>query len=289
MGGRGTSSGSKRSGQSFTRQQPMTGSAGGGASAPRTQQQTQPAQQAQPAAPMPQAPTPILPPAPTPTTLQQLSQMNDGQVTSILKAAETAKIPNHLKDRYDPTQQLIYQIGLNAPPTVMDASHFSQFMKANNISQSEVMSREVGGGKYNTTAGNIRKLTAQQVAQMWLSDPYNYIGGKHGGQALGAGAYFAMNGGRSTGYASGGVKMNAVLNPQTARVISVNKLQAQARSWARTHPKADAQIRKMARSSKASFGSAELSLYAAVLGYNVINGGGNYYNIIDRAAVVVKQ
>lgn len=127
------------------------------------------------------------------------------------------------------------------------------------------------------------------VAQMWTSDPYNYIGGKHGGQALGAGAYFAMNGGKSTGYASGGTSTKAILNPQTAKVITTGALMRQAQRWAQNHPKANAQLQKMAKKSQASFGNAQYSLYAAVLGYNVIHGGMNYYNVIDRSAVIVRQ
>ena len=123
---------------------------------------------------------------------------------------------------------------------------------------------------------------------MWISDPYNYIGGKHGGQALGAGAYFDQNGGGATGYNNGGAMINAVLNPQTARPIDAYKLQNMAQKWAQTHPQANQLIRGMARRSKASFGSADLSLYALVMGYNVITNG-SYHNIIDRSAVVVRQ
>lgn len=278
MGGRGTSSGSTkaRTFMTFPRKQSATAGA-----APQPQQQPQ--QQVQP------TPTPaILPPAPMQTSLDQLKQMNDSQVTTILKSAEHADLPNHLKDKYDPTQQLIYTIGLNTPPTVMDQKSFDAFRHANNIPSSQIMAREVGNGQYKTTAGTTRKLTSQQIAQMWTSDPYNYIGGKHGGQALGAGAYFDMNGGRGTGYASGGTKTAAILNPNTAKVITTSSLMRQAQRWAQSHPKANAQLQKMARKSQASFGNAQYSLYAAVLGYNVITNG-HYYNVIDRSAVIVRS
>ena len=275
MGGRGTSSGASR-------QQP-----GRTATLGQAQQPQAPQQPAQAVQPVQQNVT--LPPAPMQTTLQQLSQMNDQQVTNILKTAETVSLPNHLNDKNDPTQRLIFTIGLNTPPQVMDAKSFNAFMKANNIPQSQIMAREVGGGKFRTTSGAMRHLTSQQVAQMWTSDPYNYIGGKHGGQALGAGAYFDMNGGKGTGYARGGTKTVAILNPQTARVISMNQLNTKAAAWARTHPQADRQIRKMARSSQASFGNATASLYASVLGYNVISSPGGYHNVIDRGAVIVRQ
>ena len=287
MGGRGTSSG--QSSQN-TRTRTVRASVGGsGGTAPASVQQPA-AQSAQPPQAVPPAPTPTLPPAPMQTSLQQLTQMSDSQLTNVLKTAENAKLPNHLTDKYDPTQNLIYTIGLNAPPQIMDATQFRQFMKANNIPSSQIMSREVGGGKYRTTSGMKRNLTPQQGAQMWLADPYNYSGGKHGGQAIGAGAYFDMNGGKATGYAGGGVKMTGILNPQTARVVDTSTLRRQAQAWAANHPKADAQIQRMAGRSQASFGNATLSLYAAVLGYNVIKqSGGSYYNVIDRSAMIIKQ
>lgn len=277
MGGRGTSSQSRGSAT-------VTG-VPRGRQAPQMQpaQPQQPPQQVQPAAT--QMP---LPPAPMQTSLDQLSKMNDSQVLGILRAAEHADLPNHLKDKYDPTQQLIYTIGLNAPPQVMDKKSFDAFRQANNIPSSQIMTREVNGGKFKTTAGTSRNLTSQQVAQMWTSDPYNYIGGKHGGQALGAGAYFDMNGGRSSGYARSGTSTYAILNPQTAKVISSSALMSKARTWAQSHPQANAQLQKMARRSQASFGNAQLSLYAAVMGYNVIKGN-SYHNVIDRSAVIVRQ
>ena len=278
MGGRGTSSQSRGSAT-------VTG-------VPRGRQAPQ-MQTAQPQAPQQQvqpAPTPaVLPPAPMQTSLDQLSKMNDSQVLNVLKTAEKADLPNHLKDRYDPTQQLIYTIGLNAPPTIMDKQAFDAFRHANGIPSSQIMAREVGAGKYKTTAGTTRNLTSQQIAQMWTSDPYNYIGGKLGGQALGAGAYFDMNGGKGTGYASGGTKTAAILNPQTAKVVTTRTLMQQAQKWAQSHPRANAQLQRMARKSQASFGNSQYSLYAAVLGYNVITSGGSYYNVIDRSAVIVRQ
>ena len=281
MGGRGTSSGSRSISGNVFRTFPRNKAAS--APQPQAPQPAPPQQQVQP------APTQMpLPPAPRQTSLDQLSKMNDNQVLSILKTAERVDLPNHLKDKYDPTQQLVYTIGLNAPPQVMDKKSFDAFRHANNIPSSQIMTREVNGGKFKTTAGTSRNLTSQQVAQMWTSDPYNYIGGKHGGQAIGAGAYFDMNGGRSSGYARNGTSTYAILNPNTAKVISHTALMSKAKVWAQSHPQANAQLQKMARKSQASFGNAQMSLYATVMGYNVIRGN-SYHNVIDRSAVIVRQ
>ena len=108
-------------------------------------------------------------------------------------------MPNHLKDSPSFTQEFVYNIGLNGQPNVVDSAGFNKFLSDNNISSGQVMARMTGGGTYKTTAGTSRRLSPDQIVQMWATDPYNYIGGKHGGQALGAGAYFDMNGGHNTG------------------------------------------------------------------------------------------
>ena len=290
MGGRGTSSGA-------TTPRGRGISAGSVGSFFTPQQQTVTPQQAtQPQPPaQPQNPTPIqasnwVPQGQFNYTPQQLANLNDNDAYKLLKAANNIDMPNHLKDAPDGTQDLVYALGMNTPPTILDSAQFNQFMKQNNIPQSQVMSRQVGGGTYNTTAGSRNRLSDAQIAQMWLSDPYNYIGGKHGGQAYGAGAYFDMNGGRSTGYGSGQTTLyTGVLNPKTARVITDTALSRKASQWAQTHPKANAELRKLARKGN-NWGNGDLSLYAIMLGYNVIKAShGGYHNVIDRSAMVIKQ
>ena len=251
-------------------------------------QQTQ-AQTTQPQNPTPAQASNWIPPGQFNYTPQQLANMNDQQAEALLKAAYNIDMPNHLKDSPDGTQELVYALGLNAPPTILDSTQFSQFMKQNNIPRSQVMSRQVGSGTYNTTSGSQNRLSDSQIAQMWLSDPYNYIGGKHGGQALGAGAYFDMNGGGNTGYGSGSTSLyTGVLDPNKARVISDSNLSRKAAQWAKTHPNANKQLQKLANKHR-GWGNPEKSLYALMLGYNTISGLGSYYNVIDRSAMVIRQ
>lgn len=283
MGGRGAGSGKASPAQQMARAIRMSTKAAQQAAQPQqaAQQNTQPATPAQASN--------WVPPGVFNYTLAQLPTLNDSQVLQILNTADGIDMPNHLADSPDATQELVYALGFNAPPTVLDSTQFGQFMKQNNIPRSQIMSRGVGGGSFNTTSRNQRKLTQAQIAQMWISDPYTYVGGKIGGQALGAGAYFDMNGGKATGYGGGNaVVYTGVLNPKTARVISAGGLQAKAMTWARTHPQSDRKIKQMARKSR-GWGSSVLSLYALMLGYNTISGGGGYHNVITRDAMVIKQ
>ena len=122
-------------------------------------------------------------------------------------------------------------------------------------------------------------MSPSQVTQLFKDGELTYIGGKFGGQALGAGAYFDMNGGGNTGYANGAT-MIAVLNPAKARTIDRYTLQSRAASLAKSHP-------KFAKAA-GSYYNAE-SIYALAMGNNVITAPNGYHNVIDRSAVVVRQ
>lgn len=205
-------------------------------------------------------------------TLAQIAAMTDDQLAAAVIASRNVDMPNFLNDVPDETQRFVYQVGLNGAPQVMDQQQFDQFLRQNNIPRSQIMARGVNG---NTP------YTAQQIADMFRYSELNYIGGKHGGQASGAGSYFDMNGGHQTGY-GGGALLKAVYNPATARVIDWRALRQQSSSFAASHP-------KFAR-AVGSFRSSTASIYALAMGYNAISGGPvspTYQNIIDRSAVIV--
>lgn len=279
MGGRGASSGRGSSNQQSTQQtgpvrtaqvqQPQT--------APQQPQQNTQSQQT------PQQASNWMPAGGVSTyTLDQIKQLSDDELSTLVKASIGIDMPNHLADMPDATQNFVYAAGLNAPPTVTDDAGFRKFMAQNNIPKNQIMSRSVGGGTFNTTARSRRNLSDAQIAQMWISDPYNYIGGKHGGQVYGAGAYFDMNGGKATGYGGGTVTTyTAVLNPNTAKVIDSGKVDTQFASWSKKYPKTAHAINGMRGRNR--------SIKALVMGYNTISAGNGYYNVILRDAVVVKQ
>lgn len=217
--------------------------------------------------------------------LDQLTGMPDAQLAQFFTDSQQTDLPNHLGDVNDITQKFVFAAGLNSKPEVLDAAEFKQFMADNNIPQSEILSRSINGGTLRTSTGSTRNLTAQQVADMAMYSRLNYIGGKHGGQAYGAGTYFDMNGGGNTGYASG-MTLNAVLNPKTARVITDHALRAKAAAFDKSHPA----FAKATGGYRTSFRNNNMSVYALVLGYNVIkDASGSYHNIIDRSALVYKK
>lgn len=220
--------------------------------------------------------------------LQNLQGMSDDELASLVTASKSALMPNFLSDRKDATQQFVFQAGLNGKPMVLDSAQFAQFMSDNGIPQREVMGRSVGGANYTNPDGTNVRLTPQQVIDIMTDSRLNYIGGKVGGQSYGAGTYFDMNGGVNTGYASGATAV-AVLNPKTAKVVSDSALPGLAATWAKSHPKTARAIGRFSTSTQ--------SIYALCMGYNVITAGrrndthnvGNYYNVIDRTALVYRR
>ena len=223
-----------------------------------------------------------------PGAITALTQMSDDELAQLVNDSKSVIMPNHLADIDDPTQKFVYQAGLNAMPQVLDAAAFQQFMQDNGISQSEVLARSVdpitvtvpGGSGYQPARLN---YTAQMITDMMMYSKFNYIGGKHGGQVYGAGTYFAMTGGKNTGY--GGHTVQAVLNPATTRMISKSQLQRQAQSFAASHPKFAQAV--------GGYKHNNISIWALCMGYNVISDGyntnGAYRNVIDRSALVYRK
>ena len=221
-------------------------------------------------------------------TSDMFNKMSDDELANALKISRNVQMPNHIADVSDDTQNFAYANKLNAKPTVLSDSDFDNFLKQNGISDSQILIREVNGATFNS--GGIRyNLTANDITDMFKTSDINYIGGKRGGQAYGAGTYFGMEGRNgSTGYASGATMM-AVLNPKTARVISRNKISSEWNKFIANKPKLAKEY-----NSRGSVGG--MSVQALLMGYNVItsaynnssNSRGDYYNVIDRSAVVVR-
>lgn len=221
-------------------------------------------------------------------TSAMFANMNDDELANALSKSRNVDMPNHIADVADRTQNFTYANGLNAKPTVLSDSDFDNFLKQNKMSDSEILIREVDGVTF--TSNNVRySYTANDVTDMFKTSDINYIGGKRGGQAYGAGTYFGMAGRNgSTGYASGATMM-AALNPKTARVISRSNIDTQWNKFVSNKPKL---------ASKASYlRGYDYSIKALLMGYNVITsarsgnlnkGQGEYYNVIDRSAVVVR-
>lgn len=238
-----------------------------------------------------QAPSPANTPV-TPDAVDKLTQMSDDELAALMNAAKKAVLPNYLADDYydsygrvnknmDKTQKFVYQAGINEKPMVLDKAEFDQYLKDKGIPNKEIIARSVNGNTYKNQQGYDVTLTSDQIQDILKYSSLTYIGGKHGGNLSGSGAYFAMTGGSSTSYGANTVV--AVLNPDTAKVINRSTLASRASTFMQSHPKFTKAVGK--------FGDDTMSIYALAMGYNVITpnstrGQGAYYNVIDRKALV---
>ncbi|MCC8043904.1 MAG: hypothetical protein LIP12_00190 [Clostridiales bacterium] len=260
MGGRGSASGLIRPG-------------------PKSSQQTQPSQVAQQAPDANNTPVQI-------NATTRLSNMTDFELTDLVRDSQIADMPNMLSDIDDDTQKFVYTAGVNEKATVLDDAQFDQFMRDNNISQSQVLSRSVKDIQYKNKDGTVIKMSADRVSRMIKDSRFNYIGGKKGGQLYGAGTYFDMNGGGNTGY--GSQTINAVLNPKTAKVITDRQLRSAAQSFAQSHPNFNRVVGGYRSDYKG--GKNNMSIWALAMGYNVIkDSSSGYHNVIDRSALVIRR
>ena len=225
-----------------------------------------------------QAPTASNTPV-NPAGVNALTQMTDDQLATLFKNSKTVDMPNHLSDVNDATQKFVYAAGLNAKPQVLDTASFNQYLKDNNIPQSQVLARSVGGANYVVNGTQI-KLSPSQVTSMIKDGELNYIGGKYGGMVHGAGTYFDMNGGRPTGYGSRNSSTCLGVLSKNAKVIDHFTLDSQVKRFQQSHPNFSKAV--------GSYSNRTMSIYALAMGYNVISSG-SYHNVLDRSALVMRQ
>ena len=227
-------------------------------------------------------------------TSAMFATMTDDQMAQAVKNSVGVDMPYHINDRPDTTQNFTFANGLNAKPTVLDDAEFDNYIKQNKISSNEYLIREVDPISF-TSNGVSYKYTADDVTDMFKTSDINYIAGKHGGQVWGAGSYFGMGDfNHVTGYGSGadGVghkTMVAVFDKSKAKAIYGLDIRNQWAKFSVTHPKTAKAVSNLSGSTS--------SIKALLMGYNVITsnsrgslkgGYDEYYNIIDRSALVVR-
>ena len=227
-------------------------------------------------------------------TAGRLKQMSDDELQLAVVESRKVDFPNYLNDVADATQNFVYYIGLNSKPLLLDRKRFNEFMRDNNIPKNQIMSRVIRDDE---------RHTAREYVEMLKYSEYNYIGGKYGGQGMGAGTYFEMNGGGPphvlrVGFRPGTI-INAVYNPATAKVIDATTLRMVARRLEMLRPCFCRTVGPYNDGGLSGKGN-NMSLYELALGCNAI---AQYYDendvfaenaarrgeqcVIDRGALVI--
>ncbi|MBP5782739.1 MAG: hypothetical protein J6W04_04285 [Bacteroidales bacterium] len=191
-----------------------------------------------------------------------MAMTDDEKASAIIKYSGTkgdiTRLPTPLqKGGESRVQKVVHDLGMHDKPMVLDTKEFNKFMKDHGLTSRDLMTR---------SANNQNTLDAFRTSD------YNYVAGRVGGSAFGEGTYFDHTGGRNTGY--GTWSMNAVLNPQTAKVVKYSQLKKIKQSFSPALQKA--------------VGNNE-TLIALAAGYNVIDVGTGYTVVIDRSAVVAEN
>lgn len=195
-------------------------------------------------------------------TAGQIARMPDKDLALAVIESRKAVLPDCLNDVTDSTQNFVYYLGLNSKPLVLDRKRFDEFMRDNNIPGNQIMSRVIWDDGQHTAHEHIETLKYSE---------YNYIGGKHGGQRIGAGIYFEMNGGSVPKHFMGKNKpatlINAVYNPETVKPIDIQTLLMVAECLKERKP---AFVEAVGPSVVGLLGKSNISFYALAIGCNVI-------------------
>lgn len=203
-------------------------------------------------------------------------QMNDDQKADAIAAAVSKDIPDHLNKNSD-YQRLIYNLGMNDKPTVVDDNTFNA-MSGNTIYRTvdAVYDRQTD---ISFTAPQIAKQVQAGKITRVSSDSKAYYGD---------GIYFAGSTYGSTGYGStrGDINktcmMKAKLN-SNAKIINYRDAVSGVQNEIASGSKLGQQLRKCKSTSQAS-------IYALSKGYNVIyDRNADYYNVINRGALTMSS
>lgn len=216
--------------------------------------------------------------------LAAFSKLSDDDMAAILNEIDQYESDDDLKWRnlrLSDTQRFFNQIGwADEKPVVLDEKVYET-------------ARTAAGAKslYHTDApqGN---LSTQRMLDQFRKGTQYLSGGYHGD-----GTYLAELSWDSWGYGGGErtARQQKMFLNKHAKIIQERDLDQRLNAWQTSHPKAWYALRHIgqgygSRASLKAGGSfaGSKSVFAAMLGYNVIQSG-DYYTLLDRKAVTVSK
>lgn len=216
--------------------------------------------------------------------LAAFSKLSDDDMAAILNEIDQYESDDDLKWRnlrLSDTQRFFNQIGwADEKPVVLDEKAYET-------------ARTAAGAKslYHTDApqGN---LSTQRMLDQFRKGTQYLSGGYHGD-----GTYLAELSWDSWGYGGGEhtARQQKMFLNKHAKIIQERDLDQRLNAWQTSHPKAWYALRHIgqgygSRASLKAGGSfaGSKSVFAAMLGYNVIQSG-DYYTLLNRKAVTVSK
>lgn len=222
----------------------------------------QPVQQQQPVTPSMSA------------SFNQFMSMTDDDKADVIDSMVKQGVPAHLSDT--DFQKFIYNVGLNDKPQLVDDATL-------NSMAGKMMYRTVNS-VYDSK--NDISYRADEIAKQIQSGRITRTS-DNGGSVYGRGIYFANSLSASTAYGRnrGDIKKTAVVSMKlnsNAKVISYDNVYRGVRAEKASGSKLGKAL------SKVDTSSAE-SIYALAKGYNVIDAGNGYYNVLNRQAITMSK
>lgn len=176
------------------------------------------------------------------------------------------------------TQRFFNQIGwADGKPLVLDDKAY------------EAARTAAGADSLYHTDAPYGSLSTKRMLDQFRKGTQYLSGGVHGD-----GTYLAKWASDSWSYGNGDptARQQKMFLNKNARVVSEGTLYQQILSWADAHPKSYAALNRMSQGYKAKNAGNSIdgsqSVFAAMLGYNVIKHGG-YYAVLNRKAVTVAK
>lgn len=206
---------------------------------------------------------------------QDFATMTDQQKADAVKNALKSSVPDHLNNNSD-FQKLTYNLNMNDKPQLVDDATL------NSMNGTECF-RTVDS-VYNRQADI--SFTAPQIAAQTMAGRYTRCS-SDGQACYGDGIYFAKSRSASTPYGStrGDVNKTCVMRAKlnsNAKVISYSS----ATNGMYREMRSGSEFGKQLRRCKSE---SAVSIYALANGYNVIDNGMGYLNVLNRGALTMSK
>lgn len=216
--------------------------------------------------------------------LAAFSKLSDDDMAAILNEIDQYESDDDLKWRnlrLSDTQRFFNQIGwADEKPTILDDKAYEAARKA------------AGADSLYHTDAPYGSLSTKRMLDQFRKGTQYLSGGYHGD-----GTYLAELSWDSWGYGGGErtARQQKMFLNKHAKIIQERDLDQRLNAWQTSHPKAWYALRHIgqgygSRASLKAGGSfaGSKSVFAAMLGYNVIQSG-DYYTLLNRKAVTVSK
>lgn len=209
------------------------------------------------------------------TQYDNFMKMSDDQKADAIKTAISQGIPDHLNKNSD-YQKLIYNLGMNDKPTIVDDATLKSM-------KGTAVFRTVNSVYDRSTD---LSFTAPQIAKQTQSGKITRV--SNGSTAVyGDGIYFATSRRGSSAYGGthGNINKTCMMSGKlnnNAKIITYSDASKGVFKEKANGTKLGKVLMKCGRTSQAS-------IYALAKGYNVIDAGNGYLNVINRGALTMSK